>query len=152
MFIPCNEACLINNGIQERGSPWYCQRCVSNARHDIYLSSNNNVEGNSKAQMNPLHLLLEASDQLQSNSGSENDSAIVHSHFARRDNAIAQQHEKNLGPSRANLVNSEESTPSRPPIAFNLNIDPFNGSSGGGQEETEIAIEKFECQYTSFDE
>ncbi|CAG8590226.1 12231_t:CDS:2, partial [Acaulospora morrowiae] len=149
-----HSACLIV-GIQERNVPWYCQRCVSTTRHDIYLPSNNNVEGNdsSTTQMNPLHLLLEASDHLQSSSGPENNSAVVHSHFSRRDSTITQQqHDKNPDSPRANLINSGESTLNQSPIGLNMNISSFNGSESGSREETEIAVEKFECQYTSFDE
>ncbi|RIA88355.1 hypothetical protein C1645_247543 [Glomus cerebriforme] len=131
-----HTGCLMKSGFYDPNRQWYCSKCIPS--HENYSSSvrsiellNDNMETNHTPPVNPLHLLLEASDQIQSN-------------CRPQINTVTNTHESSAphieNSTRPKLVTSEEFT------SINTTIDNEEEEIG------EVSPSEFEYQYALYEE
>ncbi|CAG8583549.1 3662_t:CDS:10 [Dentiscutata heterogama] len=120
--------CLMKNGFHDRNGSWYCPRCIS-ATHQSFSApvrsmeqiTSNSVENNPSPPINPLHLLLEASDQIQSNSGPDNNIS-VNTPVIHRETTSSQYSDVNNNSSHTDFMSCDP-VPDQRLLNYNTNID-----------------------------
>ncbi|CAG8671239.1 13789_t:CDS:2, partial [Cetraspora pellucida] len=135
------HGCLMKNGFHDRNNPWYCQRCISTT-HQSFSSPvrsmepipSNPVENNPSPPINPLHLLLEASDQIQSNSGPDNNIS-VNTPVIQRESTSTQYSDVNDSSSRTDFMSCDP-VPDQRILNYNMNIGLMSANNSHDDAET----------------
>ncbi|CAG8564084.1 4711_t:CDS:2, partial [Racocetra persica] len=107
--------------------------CWSPVRSMEQIPSNS-VENNPSPPINPLHLLLEASDQIQSNSGPDNNIS-VNTPVIQRETTSSQYSDVNDNSSRTDFMSCDP-VPDQRLLNYNMNIDLMNANGGHDDAET----------------
>ncbi|CAB4461687.1 unnamed protein product [Rhizophagus irregularis] len=142
-WVPCaspncivysHTGCLMKSGFQDPNRPWYCSKCMPpRENYSSHTPLNNNIETNHTPPVNPLHLLLEASDQIQSNCRPQMNMTTCLA------GSSAPHIENNCISTQPKLITSGEFT----------SITAINDNE---KEEIEALPSKFECQYALCEE
>ncbi|CAI2179378.1 13003_t:CDS:2 [Funneliformis geosporum] len=110
--INSHTGCLMKYGLYDFNQSWYCPNCMPPRPPARQMESLNdeNIEANQSPPKNPLHLLLEASDQIQSNSRTNTTqiNTVNDSSFTPLLNSSTQLIENNDISTRPKLMTSKE--------------------------------------------
>ncbi|CAG8594204.1 9136_t:CDS:10 [Funneliformis mosseae] len=162
--ITCNSAncniyshigCLMKSGLHDFNKSWHCPKCMPPRPPIRQMESlkDDNIEANQPPPVNPLHLLLEASDQIQSGSRTQithiND--INEPSFTPLVNSSTQLIENNGISTRPKLMTPEEFI-FQPIHGDYSDVNNTNNDENEKADIEEILPSKFEIQYALYEE